>query len=201
MIGTRALAANNLRSDIGRFLRHGQSFGGVALVGSRRRIFKLILSYSSLPPGSACPASGFVGAMEVKPDRAPTLGVAGAIGLAELLVDDKLPTFLDWKRVVLLFAGECGFLLQPCHILLRGDGRLLIRRLVVGTGRILHVTGVVVDPVAQRPLVSGWFCVPHKEATDRLINGKRPQNVPERHLARMYSPSGLTPLLHVFDEG
>lgn len=167
-------------------MRHDQPFNGLAL-------FNLISSYSSLSPSAFAPASEFVGAIEVKPDRAAIPEAAGTIDPEKILKGYELSTFLNWERVVRLDRAAWGPLPRPCHMISRVDELELVRRLSRRKiGHFLPADELPTDPASGKILVSGWFCVPHKEDTDRLIQDKRPQNCTERHLRWMNLPSGPT---------
>ena len=131
LIEPQARATKHVMQDVFEFVRHGCLGNGAALVGSRRRLFDIISSYSLLPPRFASVLANSLAPFVVILLAPPSLK------LPEQLVrvrssQGNLYMYLKIGADVRTHEGDWGELPVPCHMVRKTEKRDLIHRLVRG---------------------------------------------------------------------
>ena len=170
-------------------------------VGLGRGQQRLITALTELELGSLHVADPFSKgascALSVDPSRVSLPTEVGTC-LPELWVPDHLKWVLSRPSDLVLPEDAWPSPLPvPCHMISPENERVLVSRMLkIGMGVLVPEAQVPRRPDG-RPLLAGWFAVPHKEGSDRLILDRRPQNSTERRVHSGAWPLGPQ-LTHLF---
>ena len=129
-------------------------------------------------------------AMEVNPDRIslPSPDTAGVLDPALHLTGRRLKEFLAMPDDIPT-ACRTNQDNPACHKVLDKDWPTVLKKLY-RANMITFLEKSQVVSEGRRLIKGGLFCVPHKEASDRLINDRRPANIREKRLNWCQLPSG-----------
>ncbi len=128
------------------------------------------------------------GAMEVDPTRVSLPEIAGVLDPRDHLQGKQLAEFT--KMPIDIPTLRCSSLDPPaCHKVKDEDWCCLLRKLHQAK-MITFIPKNKALKEGRKIIRGGLFAVPHKEASDRLINDRRPLNARERKLGWCELPAG-----------
>ena len=181
-----ALAAN-VKEDILPFCRLGSPAvpgrGGATLQG-------LLDNLSFCGYSGADPTLPLAGALPVLPGRISLPTKAGTIRPSEVLCGERRKVFEDLAKLVAPSAPPPPSGIRACHLLTPQHERAVLAELFAADMIVLVPEEEVPRDAEGGFILGGLFCVPHKSASERLINDRRPQNFHELLLSWESLPHG-----------
>ena len=109
---------------------------------------------------------------------------------AKHLRGEKLQQFLEMGERVPLPHEEFCKRPKACHLVRTADEVVFARDLLENNLALLIPEEHVLKDALGRPVTAGFFAVPHKPETDRIITDRRPQNSTEDRLEWAELPQG-----------
>ena len=109
---------------------------------------------------------------------------------AKHLRGEKLEQFSQISERVPLPHEEFCKRPKACHLVRAADEVVFARELLDRNLALLIPEELVLKDAAGKPVTAGFFAVPHKPETDRIITDRRPQNCTEDRLEWAELPQG-----------
>ena len=181
--------ALNLFNDIWRFCRvkveDSPNRGVASVLEHLHHARASEYSHSFLPLSELAKVAGPVALGRVS---LPETGAV--IDPADHLRGEKLQQFLHIDECVPLPQEEFCKRPKACHLVHAADEVALAKQLLDRSLALLIPEEHVLKDAVGRLVTAGFFCVPHKPETDRIITDRRPQNSTEDRLEWAQLPQG-----------